>query len=319
MIRAVVVVMIKALVADHLDITKALTRLEPARGAQIAQLESLVNRRADFMREVLRARLAANLDSVRSLLAGDAGGDAMREIQRKIKQLEDDERTLLTERDQAAYLQAQATRWTVWLGVVLDVLLLGGALWLIRDDIAARRRAAAALTEANVQLDAKVSERTTELTSANARLALENLERQWANQALEHQNHYNELIIDSINDLVLVLTKTLKISRVNSAVPHLTGWESVDLINQPLSRFVQVTASDSGAGSALADPLAQALRSGRDLRAQPATIEDKRGRRLRGRFSLFPLRDRDKVVGGVVTFQLEPSDTEPGRAPRRND
>jgi len=202
---------------------------------------------------------------------------------------------------------------------VLDVLLLGGALWLIRDDIAARRRAAAALTEANVQLDAKVRERTTELTSANARLALENLERQWANQALEHQNHYNELIIDSINDLVLVLTKTLKISRVNSAVPHLTGWESVDLINQPLSRFVEVAASDSGAGSALADPLAQALRSGRDLRAQPATIEDKRGRRLRGRFSLFPLRDRDKVVGGVVTFQLEPSDTEPGRAPRRND
>ena len=140
---------------------------------------------------------------------------------------------MLTERDTAAYLQAQATQWTVWLGVGLDVLLLAGALWLIRDEHQAKCCAATLLTEANAQLDARVRERTTELTAANAHLATENLERQWANQALEHQNHYNELIINSINDLVLVLTKTLEDFTREFRGAHLTGWEPVDLINQP--------------------------------------------------------------------------------------
>ena len=59
-------------------------------------------------------------------------------------------------------------------------------------------------------------DRTAELASTNATLSTENLERQWANQALEHQLRYNHLIVDSINDLVFVLTKALNISRVNS-------------------------------------------------------------------------------------------------------
>jgi PAS domain S-box-containing protein len=294
------------MVMDHVEIIKALTRLEPTQNAEITQLESLVNQRATFMREVLRARLSGNLETVRSLLASDAGGEASREIQGKIKRLKDEELGLLTERDTAAYLQAQTTRWTVWLGVALDVLLLGGALWLIRDDLAARRQAASALTEANAQLDVRVRERTIELTSANAQLATENLERQWANQALEHQNHYNELIINSINDLVLVLTKTLKISRVNPAVSHLTGWEPADLINQQLYRFVRLIPPAGAAGAPFADRLAQALKSGRDLPDQAATVEDKRGRLIPVRFALYPLRDRDKVVGGVVTLQVVP-------------
>jgi PAS domain S-box-containing protein len=294
------------MVADHVEIIKALTRLEQAQNAEITELESLVNQRTAFVREVLKARLSGNLEAVRSLLASDAGSEAAREILGKIKRLKDEELAFLTERDTAAYLQAQTTRWTVWLGVALDVLLLSGALWLIRDDLAARRRAASVLTEANEQLDVRVRERTAELTTANAQLATENLERQWANQALEHQNHYNELIINSINDLVLVLTKTLKISRVNPAVSLLTGWEPADLINQPLSRFVRLTQPADAASTPFADRMAQALKSGRDLPDQLATVEDKRGRLLSVRFALYPLRDRDRVVGGVVTLRAVP-------------
>jgi hypothetical protein len=43
-------------------------------------------------------------------------------------------------------------------------------------------------------------------------------ERRWASRALEHQLRYNQLIIDSIGELVFVLTKVLKISRVNPIV-----------------------------------------------------------------------------------------------------
>jgi len=54
----------------------------------------------------------------------------------------------------------------------------------------------------------------------------------------------------------------------------------------------------------MVDPIAQAMRDGRDLRDQGATVQDKLGRRIAVDVALFPLRDRDKVVGGVVTIQV---------------
>jgi PAS domain S-box-containing protein len=291
-------------VSEDLDIARALTRFEPAQNEELVQIESLVNKRSDFVGGILSARQAGNMDSVRAMLAADAGGTEVRDIQRKIDKLKNDELSLLTDRDTASYLNAQATSWTVWTGVGLDVLLLAGAAWLIRDDIDARRRAAAALQEANDHLEARVRERTAELGTANARLSTENLERQWANFALEHQLRYNHLIIDSIHDLVLVLTTALNISRVNPAVVRLTGLESAELVNLPLSAVVQLAGVPTGAEAPLRDPLAQALREGRDLREQAALLKDKRGRQTRVVLSLFPLRDQDKVVGGVVTLQV---------------
>jgi CHASE3 domain sensor protein len=298
-------------VADDLDIAKALTRNEPVQSQQVKDIETLVNRRADFLQGVLAARQSGDMATVRTMLASDAGGSAIRDIQRKIEALKDDELALLTERDTASYLQAQGTRWTVWTGVALDVLLLAGAAWLVRDDLSARRRAAKALQDANDQLETRVQERTAQLGSANTKLSTENMERQWANQALEHQLRYNNLIVDSISDLVLVLTKALNISRVNPAVVNWTGLEPAELVNQPLSKIVRLVSAGEGLAAPLRDPIAQALADGRDLRDQPAIVEDKLGRQTRARFSIVPLRDRDKVVGGVVTLQVSSSRPDP--------
>lgn len=291
-------------VAEHLEVARALTRTEPAQNQQFVQLEILANQRDVFSRDLLAARQADNTETVRTLLAADAGGEAFSAMQLKIEKLKSDEMALLADRDRTAYHQAQTTRWTVWLGVALEFLLLGGAGWLIKDDIAARRRAAATLHHANEQLEARVRARTADLAAANAGLSAENLERQWANQALEHQLRYSQLIINSISDLVFVLTKAMNISRVNPAVTHLTGLEPAELINQPLSQVVRLVEQHVGAGAPLVDPIAQALKDGRDLRELAAMVEDKRGRQTPVRFTLYPLRDRDKVVGGVVTLQV---------------
>jgi CHASE3 domain sensor protein len=290
-------------VGDNLEIAKALTRNEPPQNQEVLKIEASANSRAEFVQGVLAARQSGEMVAVRTMLAADAGGTAIRDLQRTIDKLRDDELSLLTERDTASFLQAQTTRWTVWAGVALDVLLLLGASWLIRDDIASRRHAANALQEANAQLEGRVRERTADLTQANTKLSSENLERRWAHQALEHQLRYNHLIVDSINDLVLVLTKALNISRVNPAVVHLTGLEPSELVNQPLERVVRLAAAP-GAAPTLRDPIAQALADGRDLRDLDAVVEDRQGRQTRVRLSLFPLRDRDKVVGGVVTLHF---------------
>ncbi|MBP6508874.1 MAG: CHASE3 domain-containing protein, partial [Opitutaceae bacterium] len=261
---------------EHLEVAKALTRAEPAQNEQVLNLETLANARLEFSRRVLNARRLGETDNASALLAADDGFSAMGEIRRGVAKLKSEEMTLLADRDKEAYLQAQATRWTVWSGVGINFLLLAGAAWLIREDIAARRRAADALTEANAQLETRVQARTAELGASNEKLSSENLERRWTNQALEHQLRYNQLIINSISDLVFVLTKVTNISRINPAVVRVTGFETAELVNQPLLSIVKL----ADASSAMVDPLVQSLKDGYDLRDLPAAILNKRGEKI---------------------------------------
>ena len=286
--------------SEHLEIAKALTRGEPAQHDQILRLETPANQRAELAQRVLAAWQADHAAALRLLVAADANSATMGEIRRAVEKLKADEMALLAQRDTASYLQAQTTRWTVWTGVALDCLLLGGVAWLIRDDILARRRATAVLKEANAQLESKVAARTAELSTANSKLRAENLEHRWAHQAAEHQLRYHQLVFNSLNDLVLVVTKAMNISRVNPAVIHLTGRAPSALIDGPLASIVSL----AGAAVAKPDRLAQALREGRELRAQPAWITDASGRQTAVRLTLFPVRDGDKVVGGVIVLEL---------------
>ncbi|HVW20608.1 MAG TPA: CHASE3 domain-containing protein [Opitutaceae bacterium] len=286
---------------EHLATARALTRREPAQNAEVQALADLEGRREALDARVMAARAAGADAAERVLVAGEGDEASLAAIRQAAGKLTDEEMQLLAERDTVAYVQAETTRWTVWIGVAVDVALLLGVAWVIRDALAARRRAERVLQDANAQLEDRVRQRTAELQAANQRLTTENLERRWANQALEHQLRYNLLIVNSISDAVFVLTKVLNISRINPAVVHLTGWEAQDLVNRPLTSVVRLEA---GAGSEpLVDPLNQALKEGRDLRDQAAVAEDRRGRKVNVSLTLYPLQDKDKVVGGIVILR----------------
>lgn len=285
---------------EHLEVAKALTRNEPAQ-EKIFQLESLVAKHVESARELVKSR-QQQPENVRANLAATASGELLNGIARVIGKLQDEEKTLLEQRDKASYIQAQTTYWTVLAGVGINFVLLGFVAWLVKDDIGARRLAARALQEANLQLEAKVQERTAQLASSNNALKKENLERQWSNQALEHQLRYSQLIINSIHDLIFVVTKSLNISRINPAVVHLTGLDSTELITNPLSKFVHITDESDVSSLPKNDILAQALKEGRDLQDCTAMLLSKDGQKIPFHLNLFPLRDKDKVVGGVVTL-----------------
>ncbi len=289
-----------AVMTEHVEIAKALTRSDENAHGQVLRLEELANRRSEWAEQVATRREADDVAGVQELLRADAGVDALGEIRRAVERLRGEQMALLAERDRESYLQAQKTRWIVGTGVALNFVLFGAVSWLIRDDLAARRRAAEVLRAANEQLDTKVRERTNELATTNEQLTLENLERRWANQALEHQLRYNQLIVDSVYDAVFVLTKALNVTRINPAVVHLTGWEAKDLLGGPLQRVVQLEEQEAEAALSQIGAISQALREGRELRERPAWIEDRRGRKVAAKATLFPLRDRDKVVGGIL-------------------
>ncbi len=292
----------------HIDLAKSLTR-SPAERSQYnktRKLEDAIAKRIQFTRELVQTAERDGMEGARRQLAADANGELQREIQFWAARLKEEQNEHLRARDKASYQQAEDTKWTIFSGVALNLVLTLFAGWLVRDDIIARRRAAQVLEEANAQLEIKVRERTAELAASNLALQKENLERRWSNQALQHQLHYSNLIIGSISDLVLVVSKAQNISRVNPAVVHATRYESPELVGSPLSKILELpaTAPEGVPGTAL---FAQALKDGREIQDAVANIQRKDGRKIAARLSMIPLYDQTKVVGGVITVRLDPA------------
>jgi PAS domain S-box-containing protein len=111
---------------------------------------------------------------------------------------------------------------------------------------------------------------------------------------------YSQLIINSIDELIFVISKALNISRINPVVLRTTGWEPTEIIAHGLDRVIQFPAGEGDA----AVIMNQALREGREIQNRAAQLVCKGGRTIPIRFSLIPLHDQDKVVGGVVTVRL---------------
>jgi PAS domain S-box-containing protein len=154
--------------------------------------------------------------------------------------------------------------------------------------------------------------RTRDLSRTNAELSAENLERQWTNQALEHQLHYNQVIINSVDDFIFVVTKALNITRINPAVTRGTGLEEKALLGKPLGAALGAQTSTDPAGAELSASLMQSLREGRDLLSHPVSLRDLRGKMLSCQLNFFPLRDDNKVVGGVAILRAAPGGSTAG-------
>jgi CHASE3 domain sensor protein len=289
---------------ERVDVASALSADSPGEKEQFAVIAALLARRAERANQIAALKKRGDAAALQEFLGADAENRDHRELARLIEKFREHQTDLLSERDRASFQQAQTTRWTVLAGLALDVLLLVAAAWLIRDDLAARRNATRILQQDKEQLEARVRERTTELTAANTKLAAQNLEERWAKQAIEHQNRYNLLIIDSISDAVFVVTKLMNISRMNPAAVHLTGFEPAEVVDKPIGRLVQL--AEAGPAKPTFDPLARTLLEGHELRDKPATLTTKGGQPATVRLDVYPLRDRDKVVGGVVILQATP-------------
>jgi CHASE3 domain sensor protein len=289
---------------ERLDDAKALTRSgaeEAGIQLQIVGLQNLISNRIDIARSIVKAREQGGLEAARRLFLTNPDLDSMVTIERAANRLVGDENKLLTARDKAEHLQAQGTKLSVYSGVAVNFMLLAFVFWLLRDDLKARRQAAKALEDANAQLEAKVQERTAELVKANQALKQENLERRWSYQALEHQMRYNQLIINSIVEMVFVVSRALNISRVNPAVVHQTSWNPQDLVAHSIERVLQLPLeTEAGAPQ---NPLIIAMRDGREIQEQPAVLISRSGKTTPVQYSLIPLHDQDKVVGGVVTVR----------------
>ncbi len=279
---------------EHLAVAKSLTKGEAQQQKKVAELEDLVGKRVEFARKVVTALKEQGFEEAKKQIGSDAADQTLRDIKRGVEKLKDEQALLLQQRDRESFLQAQSTRWTVYVAAALNIALIGLIFWLIRDDLKARRRAADAMRLANEQLEEKVTARTEEIIKINETLTLENLERKWSQAILERQFRHFEQILHSIGDAIFVISRTGRIIRVNPPAAKMTGLTVNDLIGEQLGNVLVPE------GEVEVSPFVTALKEGRDLSGVSASIKVRNSQSIQVLARAFPVRDNDRVVGAVV-------------------
>jgi len=289
-------------VLEHHALALALTRDNPDMQSSLAPLEATVEARVALADSIKESIDAVRSDEVRAALQRDAGTTAVAEFQSVINRLRNRQFELLSERDRESYRRAHTTRFVVGLGVATNLLLFAAVAWLIRDTLATRRRLTQTLQDANAVLEQKVQERTSELTATNRRLMRENMERKWTTLSQDRQLRYNHAIVNTVSDLVFVLSKALNVTRLNPVVAHATGLAEEEILGRPIADFLRLPAGETDAPTA--DRLARAVTEGRELISHPAELLDRSGKSRPGILSVVPLRDDNLPVGAVVVLRL---------------
>lgn len=126
---------------------------------------------------------------------------------------------------------------------VLLVRLVPHALALpspeaLRREIAERKRAEEALKAAKVGLEARVQERTAELTRANSVLMIEVAQRKKTEEELRGSEERFRLLVETVKDYaIFALDPAGRISSWNAGAEHIKGYQADEIIGQHFSLF----------------------------------------------------------------------------------
>jgi PAS domain S-box-containing protein len=289
-------------VLEHHALAVALTRDNPGLQSNLADLEATVRSRIVLAASIKDLLEAGRGEQVKTTLRRDAGTAAVFGFQQTINRIRNRQFELLSERDRESVQRGHATRFVVGLGVITNLLLFCAVAWLIRDTLATRRVLTETLQGANALLEQKVEERTREIAAINRGLKRENMERTWTTLSQERQLRYNHAIVNTVSDLVFVVSKALNVTRLNPVVAHSTGFAEEEILGRPITRILRLDAKESSPPAA--DRLQSAVAEGRELQSYPAELIDRGGKARPGVISVVPLRDHDLVVGAVVVLRL---------------
>lgn len=193
------------------------------------------------------------------------------------------------------------------LGAILLAAFLA-SLWWLHGQILVPVKEWEAVQSERERLRETLETQSARLVAAGETLKDETLEMVWTSQTLEHQVRYANTLINALGEPLLVISKAGNITRVNPAVLKATGYTEAELISSPLHKIFRAAFEDM---QTKIDPLPPALKEGRELLERTGYLVNKQGAITPMHFSLYPLRDQEKVVAGILLLRQPPPKTEP--------
>src|SRR5579872_5207081 len=108
----------------------------------------------------------------------------------------------------------------------------------LRREIAERKRAQEALSNAKMELEVRVQERTVELTKSNAELVVEITQRMRTEDALRRSEERFRLLVETVQDYAIYMLDPHGIvTSWNVGAEHIKGYRTEEIVGQHFSRF----------------------------------------------------------------------------------
>jgi diguanylate cyclase (GGDEF)-like protein/PAS domain S-box-containing protein len=149
---------------------KTLTADNPSQQERLERLSSLSAEHMSRAAEIVTARRDNDVARARQLVADERGRQLHDAIHATAREMVAEERTLLEERRAHTQRSSSTALDAISVGTLFALCVTVVANVLIRRDFAGARRAQAALSEANSNLESRIADRTQQLERANAHL-----------------------------------------------------------------------------------------------------------------------------------------------------
>ena len=108
----------------------------------------------------------------------------------------------------------------------------------LRGEIVERKRAQEALSNAKMELEVRVQERTVELTKSNAELVIEIAQRKRTEDALRRSEERFRLLVETVQDYAIyMLDPNGIVTSWNVGAEHIKGYRTEEIVGQHFSRF----------------------------------------------------------------------------------
>jgi PAS domain S-box-containing protein len=117
----------------------------------------------------------------------------------------------------------------------------------LRREIAERKRAQEALSNAKMELEVRVQERTAELSEANAELVVEIAQRKLTEEELRRTEERFRLLVETVQDYAIYMLDPAGIvTSWNVGAEHIKGYRTEEIIGQHFSRFFSAEDVERG-------------------------------------------------------------------------
>ncbi|MHB0878864.1 MAG: hybrid sensor histidine kinase/response regulator [Anaerolineae bacterium] len=175
-------------------------------------------------------------------------------------------------------------------------------------DITERKRAGAALRQANETLEDRVMERTAELQTINAALEEEISERTRVETALAQERERLLVTLRSIGDGVIATDADGRVALMNPIAEAMTGWREGEALGRPLGEVFDIRREPSD--DPAPDPVARVLQTGAvQGLANHTVLVSRDGTRRLLADSAAPIIGHGNTIAGVVLVFQDVTET----------
>ena len=163
-------------IAQQIEELKTLSVADPNQQQQIKILEPVVGKKLAELKETIDLKKNKASEAALKVVLTNQGQNLMDQIRTTIQQMEAEQNEQLQNWLMAKDEQALAGQWIFLSGMVLNLFGFYLVYCAIRQETSERRQAEASFKQLNLELEARVQERTGELEEANAKLLSSNRE-----------------------------------------------------------------------------------------------------------------------------------------------